>query len=160
MISYSSCCMELVISGPEGISRKVELNTRAITLGRSADNELAYPEDPWLSRYHLSIECKQNQWFIRDCASRNGTYLNSTTLKEPQRLKAGDRISAGHLTIEIADSHPSTEIVSFVPQEAAGSLRGTTIVTNLDKVLSKTVKAAHELHETPLNTIRTVQALI
>lgn len=152
--------MELLISGPEGISRKVDLGARPVTLGRSADNELAYPEDPWLSRYHLAIECKQNEWFIRDCASRNGTYLNSTMLKEPQKLKAGDRISAGHLTIEVATPHISTEIVSFVPQEANGSLRGATIVTNLDKVLSKAVQAAHEPHETPLNTLRTVQALI
>ena len=149
-----------MISGPEGISRKVELGTRAVTLGRSADNELSYPEDPWLSRYHLTIECKQNEWFVKDCASRNGTYLNSAMLKEPQKLKAGDRISAGHLTIEVAGSHVSTEIVSFVPQEADGSMRGATIVTNLDKVLSKAVKAAHEPHETPLNTLRTVQALI
>ncbi|MBV9037650.1 MAG: SpoIIE family protein phosphatase [Acidobacteriaceae bacterium] len=152
--------MELLISGPEGISRKLELSVRPVTLGRSADNELAYPEDPWLSRYHLTIECKQNEWFVKDCASRNGTYLNSATLKEPQKLKVGDRISAGHLTIEVANSHTSTEIVSFVPQEADGSLRGATIVTNLDKVLSKTIKVAHEPHETPLNTLRTVQALI
>ncbi len=152
--------MDLLISGPEGISRKVELSTRAVTLGRAADNALAYPEDPWLSRYHLAIECRQNEWFLKDCASRNGTFLNSTTLKEPHRLKIGDRISAGHLTIEVANSHVSTEIVSFVPHEADGSLRGATIVTSLDKILSKTAKGGHEPSNTSLNTFRVVQALI
>src|SRR4051812_41106291 len=93
--------MELVISGPEGSPTTVPLDKDSLSLGRSPENDLAYPEDPWLSRNHLCFERNQNEWLVKDCASRNGTIVNSTTLKEPHRLAAGDRIYAGHLTIEV-----------------------------------------------------------
>ncbi|MBV9404554.1 MAG: FHA domain-containing protein, partial [Acidobacteriaceae bacterium] len=110
--------MELLISGPEGLSSTVELRKDSLSLGRSADNDLAYPEDPWLSRYHLCFERNDNKWFVRDCASRNGTVVNTESLKEPHRLKHGDRIYAGHLTIEIKDraADQRDKIISFVPQ--------------------------------------------
>ena len=38
--------MELLISGPEGAPTKVELQKTPLSLGRSADNDLAYPQDP------------------------------------------------------------------------------------------------------------------
>src|SRR5438874_747873 len=111
--------MDLIISGPEGGPTKVELQKSPLSLGRSADNDLAYPQDPWLSRYHLAFEKKDSSWWLKDCASRNGTVLNSTSLKEPQRLKAGDRVYAGHLTIEVRDAATDTQkpVISFVPQE-------------------------------------------
>src|SRR5258708_32003680 len=101
--------MDLLISGPEGTPAKVDLDKTPLSLGRSADNDLAYPNDPWLSRYHLSFERKETNWWIKDCASRNGTVLNSTSVKEPQRIKAGDRIYAGHLTIEVRDAGIDTQ---------------------------------------------------
>lgn len=154
--------MELFISGPEGVPTKVELQRTPLSLGRSADNDLAYPQDPWLSRYHLSFERREASWWLKDCASRNGTVLNSTSLKEPQRLKAGDRIYAGHLTIEVRDAATSTQrpVISFVPQEEEKSQHEATIVTSLDKVLGKASGAPRPAREPSLNTSRVVSALI
>ena len=45
--------MELLILGPEGGSSTMALKKDGLSLGRAADNDLAYPNDPWLSRYHL-----------------------------------------------------------------------------------------------------------
>ncbi|HWF45982.1 MAG TPA: FHA domain-containing protein, partial [Bryobacteraceae bacterium] len=96
--------MELLISGPEGSSTTVPLEADAVSLGRSAENDLAYPEDPWLSRSHLRFERQNDKWFVKDCASRNGTIVNATSLKEAHRLRPGDRIYAGHLVIEIRET--------------------------------------------------------
>ncbi len=150
--------MELMISGPEGSSATIELK-KSLSLGRSADNDLAYPEDPWLSRYHLSFDQEDKGWIVKDCASRNGTVVNATTLKEPHRLKPGDRIYAGHLTIEVRDARarPQHTVISFVPQEK--TTREATIVTSLDKVLGKTATTDQQ-KEAPLNTTRVVRALI
>lgn len=128
--------MELVISGPEGSPRSIEL-TQNLSLGRSADNDLAYPQDPWLSRYHLSFETQDGHWFVKDCDSRNGTVINANSLKERRQLRKGDRIYAGHLTIEVRESSriPEPRIVSFVPQERRSTVE--TFVTSLDKVLRK-----------------------
>jgi serine phosphatase RsbU (regulator of sigma subunit) len=147
--------MELLISGPEGAPTKVELQKTPLSLGRSADNDLAYPQDPWLSRYHLAFERRDSGWWLKDCNSRNGTVLNSVSLKDPQRLRGGDRIYAGHLTIEVRDAATETSkpVISFVPQEEEKIQREATIVTSLDKVL-------RPAREQSLNTSRVVSALI
>ncbi len=155
--------MELLISGPEGLSKTVELRKDSLSLGRSADNDLAYPEDPWLSRYHLCFERHENSWFVKDCASRNGTVVNAASLNTPHRLNAGDRVYAGHLTIEVRDrgGDQKKNIISFVPQSEEKSTREATIVTSLDKVLGKAAKSGpHQQAGPTLSTARGVRALI
>ncbi len=99
------------------------LKKYAMRLGRSLDNELAYPEDPWLSRYHLIFELVDNHWFVKDRESRNGTVVNANTLHHPHRLRVGDRIYAGHLTIEVIDAAEPMDVVSFVAS-SEGTPRG------------------------------------
>ena len=155
--------MELLISGPEGPPTNIDLQKPTLSLGRSADNDLAYPEDPWLSRYHLSFEKQDGVWFVKDCASRNGTVINAASLKEPHRMRAGDRIYAGHLTIEVRESAPETSkpVISFVPQEEERITREATIATSLDKLLGKSSSSGVKIErDLTLNTARVVGALI
>jgi serine phosphatase RsbU (regulator of sigma subunit)/pSer/pThr/pTyr-binding forkhead associated (FHA) protein len=171
--------MELLISGPEGSSTTVPLEADAVSLGRSAENDLAYPEDPWLSRSHLRFERQNDKWFVKDCASRNGTIVNATSLKEAHRLRPGDRIYAGHLVIEIRETGAAgsvtgtaqtaapvsksgssvNRLVSFVPQNDQ-FLREATVVTNLEKVLGQTTSQARYSRDSTLSTVRVVRALI
>src|SRR5690348_8481811 len=154
--------MELLISGPEGSPTTVPLEKNPLSLGRSPDNDLAYPEDPWLSRYHLCFERQQSDWLVKDCASRNGTIVNATSLKEPHRLAPGDRIYAGHLTIEVRrlGEKASKRVVSFVAPEDEKSTREATIVTSLDQVLGKTGVPEQKEKDATLNTARVVRSLI
>jgi serine phosphatase RsbU (regulator of sigma subunit) len=156
--------MELLISGPEGSSTNIDLRKPILSLGRSADNDLPYPEDPWLSRYHLTFEKHKDGWFVKDCASRNGTVVNATSLKEPHKLHSGDRIYVGHLTIEVRETLPEVPkpVISFVPQEEERITREATIVTSLDKLLGKSGAApgAKIERDATLNTTRVVAALI
>ncbi len=152
--------LELTISGPEGSRRKCELKNGRVSLGRSADNQLAYPDDPWLSRSHLAFEFDGDSWFVRDCASHNGTVVNSEAIKAPHKLKGGDRIYAGHLVIEVYDRAGSTDIVSFVQRGPGTADRSTTIITSLDKALSRTAQVPGQTREGALTTSRVVQALI
>src|SRR3954447_13386389 len=152
--------LELTISGPEGSRRKFELKNGRVSLGRSVDNQLAYPDDPWLSRSHLAFEFNGDSWFVRDCASHNGTVVNSESIKAPHKLKGGDRIYAGHLVIEVSDRETSSDIVSFVQRGPALSDRSTTFITSLDKALSRTVQLPVPASEGSHNTSKVVQALI
>src|SRR6185437_12984306 len=154
--------MELLISGPNGSPTRVELRNPTLSLGRSAENDLAYPEDPWLSRSHLSFEQNDGDWFVRDCASRNGTVVNATSLKERHKIKAGDRIYAGNLTIEIRESasEPKRPVISFVPREEEKITREATLLTSLDKVLDKAAASDHDARDASLSTSRVVRALI
>ncbi len=155
--------MQLLISGPEGSSTNIELHKPVLSLGRSGDNDLAYPEDPWLSRYHLTFEKNDDAWFVKDCASRNGTVVNAASLKEPHKIRHGDRIYAGHLTIEVRENLAETPkpVISFVPQEEERITREATIVTSLDKLLGKSPAAGARVdRDVMLNTTRVVGALI
>jgi sigma-B regulation protein RsbU (phosphoserine phosphatase) len=154
--------MELVISHPEGAAKTIELTQDTLSLGRSADNDLAYPDDPWLSRYHLCFERKTNGWFVRDCESRNGTVLNAKTLREPKRLRHGDRLYAGNLTIEVREKPALKQVITFVPAaERDETTREATVVTSLDNILRKTgANGQQQDRVSTLNTARVVQALI
>lgn len=154
--------MELLISGPEGAPTRVELRRPVLSLGRSVENDLAYPDDPWLSRSHLSFELREKAWWIKDCASRNGTVLNSASLKEPHRIKAGDRIYAGHLTIEVREPEAPVQrpVISFVSNEEEKVTREATFETSLDQVLGKTIYERRPAKEAPVDQSRVVSALI
>ena len=153
--------MELLISGPKGHSNSIELKKEKLSLGRSADNDLAYPDDPWLSRFHLRFERQSGGWIVTDCKSRNGTIVNSATLKAPHPIKPGDRIYAGHLTIEVRDKESDSRqnVIRFVSQDEEKSTREATIVTSLDKVLNK-ADMSDTRSDSGLHNARFVKALI
>ncbi len=130
--------MELLISALEGPATRLELAKSPLSLGRSADNDLAYPDDPWLSRFHLTFHGQGDMWMVTDCQSRNGTMLNGTPVNETQRIQDGDRIHAGHLTIDVKNAPKVVQrpVISFVPDSEERGTREATIVTSLDKLLT------------------------
>lgn len=145
--------MQLLITGPTGTPSAVDLTDKSLSLGRAVDNDLAYPDDPALSRRHLTIEMDDEGWVVSDCGSRNGTIINDSPLINPHVLKAGDRICVGHLTIDV-NGHRDER-----PRAAAPAPPATTIVTTLDEVLGQTGTAGTVT--TPIvGSTRVVSALI
>jgi sigma-B regulation protein RsbU (phosphoserine phosphatase) len=113
---------ELTIRTPDGKARKLVLDNKDLTLGRSATTDLCYPDDSGLSRQHLVIEIAGNRWQIRDLNSKNGTVVNGQRLgTDSLPLRPGDRISAGHLILEF--EVPGTPTFDG----AAGVLTGTVV---------------------------------
>lgn len=107
-----------------------------LTLGRSTGAELSYPDDAGLSRQHLAFEREGSLWWIRDLGSKNGTLVNGARLSAPRRLEPGDRITAGHMTLEFCPplAQEGTRIVHFVdPQESKPT--GSTVLTTLETAL-------------------------
>lgn len=153
--------MQIVIHGPDGSLKQVKLKNHPISIGRSTDNDFAYPNDLWLSRYHLRFERNGSGWTVKDCKSRNGTVVNNNSLRAKSfTISTGDRIYAGHLTIDVHDTRETSKrVVAFVPQGRELLDRKSTIVTNLDQVLSKT-SAEGALKGTALSNSQAVRALI
>ncbi|HNY42510.1 MAG TPA: SpoIIE family protein phosphatase [Bryobacteraceae bacterium] len=94
------------ITDERGSTRVVALAGGALTVGRSPDNALAYPNDARLSRWHLRFDPQPGGWAVTDLGSKNGTLLNGTRLSAPAQLKPGDRIHAGQLSIDFAANAP------------------------------------------------------
>lgn len=139
---------ELTIRTPDGKARKVPLDNKDLTLGRSASTDLCYPDDAGLSRQHLVIEMAGNRWQIRDLNSKNGTIVNGNPLTSAAHpLKPGDRISAGHLVIEFGSatgsfktSRDSTNSVSsgavvFVDRGSEPISASTTVQASLEGLM-------------------------
>jgi pSer/pThr/pTyr-binding forkhead associated (FHA) protein len=131
---------ELVIRNIDGKNVTVPLDRDRISLGRSSSNELSYPDDAGLSRQHLALTRTNDEWFVEDLGSKNGTLLNGKRVEQKTRFLLGDRISAGHLTIEFADTAAAAaNTVVFVDHGESFSNTSTTVVANLDAVLGPQV---------------------
>jgi len=93
----------LIIEG-EGEEKDSPLQVRPVTgIGRTPDNDLCL-EDPFASGHHALILWREEQWWVEDLESHNGTYLNGEPISGVAPLASGDRIRIGEtwLRFEIA----------------------------------------------------------
>ena len=147
---------ELLVE-PEGApSRTIRLETGRITVGRSSENEISYPDDPVMSRRHLVIERVDDDWWVEDLKSKNGSQLNGDRLTGRCRLQEGDRITVGRLTLVFDNTRElNDQTVVFVDDDTdPGSTTASTSVT----VRPEDVEAALSSPETA-GVIR-IQALV
>ncbi|MEZ5353554.1 MAG: SpoIIE family protein phosphatase [Bryobacteraceae bacterium] len=127
---------ELVIQLPEGPARNLPLEQSRVTLGRSSDNDLAYPDDPILSRRHLAFVLDADEWWAEDLGSKNGTLVNGERLSGRRALAIGDRVQAGRVTLVFEDpAQVSDRTVVFVQDEIADTQRSTSVSVQLNEVL-------------------------
>jgi pSer/pThr/pTyr-binding forkhead associated (FHA) protein len=68
----------------------------SLSIGRSSDNDLIL-RDPFVSKKHLIITKDEDQYFIEDAGSSNGTYVNKQRLVDAVKLNNGDIIGIGDL---------------------------------------------------------------
>lgn len=98
-------------------------STRKITVGRSSENDFAYPDEPAMSRRHMVIESENGDWWIEDLKSKNGTLINGQKLSGRCRLEPNDRITVGRVTIVFAESRPlGDHTVVFVEEDATTAI--------------------------------------
>ena len=58
-------------------------------------------QDDRVSLRHCNIDCIQNQWWVEDLNSTNGTYLNGSLLSTRTVLMNNDQLSLGNIKIVI-----------------------------------------------------------
>jgi pSer/pThr/pTyr-binding forkhead associated (FHA) protein len=128
---------ELLIQCPDGQMKTVPLTGERLSIGRSSAAELCFPEDAGLSRQHFAFENEGEDWTVQDLGSKNGTFVNNIPLKARLILKAGDRITAGHLVIVFSPdaADPNAGVVVFEGGDNS-SPTTSTVVTSLEGALS------------------------
>lgn len=130
---------ELRIHCPNGETKTVRLEADRISLGRSSASEMCFPDDAGLSRQHLTFERDGPEWAVRDLGSKNGTLVNGVRVATRNRLKPGDRITAGHLVIVYEDPNQKSaggNTVVFVESSDSDSPSSSTLITNLEGLLT------------------------
>jgi sigma-B regulation protein RsbU (phosphoserine phosphatase) len=127
---------ELSILTPDGKVTPVKLAEPRIALGRSATNDLSFPEDNGLSRQHLVFQQDAEGWQVVDVGSKNGTVVNGQRIDCPTRLKAGDQILAGHLTMVFDEPGRRFEQTVVVFDGREERTRSTTFATDLTHAIT------------------------
>jgi pSer/pThr/pTyr-binding forkhead associated (FHA) protein len=72
-----------------------------IFLGRDSVCDFTL-EDQTVSSRHARLSYHQNQWWLEDLASTNGTYLNDEAVTTPVVITQGDEIRLGQVGVKIA----------------------------------------------------------
>jgi pSer/pThr/pTyr-binding forkhead associated (FHA) protein len=71
-----------------------------LTIGRSAENDVALTWDKEVSRLHATIEHIGEEWtFVDDGRSHNGSFIDGTRVQGRQRLRDGDTIALGRTIV-------------------------------------------------------------
>ena len=79
-----------------------------IVIGRSSELDMVLVED-MVSRRHSKITVTNDQIFIQDLGSTNGTFVNGEKIKRA-RLSEGDRILIGTSIIKLVATDHSTDV--------------------------------------------------
>jgi pSer/pThr/pTyr-binding forkhead associated (FHA) protein len=96
------------------------VNDKPIIVGRSSDLDMVLVED-MVSRKHARITMQQDQIWIEDLGSTNGSFVNGEKIKRA-RLKEGDRVLIG------------TSILKVIAGEGAQRADSTDAKANLENV--------------------------
>jgi hypothetical protein len=103
--------LKLKGEGPQETYPLQEINL----IGRAKDNTVCIDEAT-VSGYHARLSYRQDQWWLEDLGSRNGTLLNDMPVMEPVVVAFSDEIHFGNVCLRfVAGPIPEiTETVSVV----------------------------------------------
>lgn len=75
--------------------REMLIGTGIVTIGRVSDNTISFSHDSNVSRYHVEIEARGDDYYLIELGSSNGTTVNGEKITGERRLKEGDLIILG-----------------------------------------------------------------
>jgi len=76
------------------------LEQQEVGLGRDLASEIAI-SDPEVSRHHARFFMQDENFFVEDLGSTNGTFLNGVRVSSPQQLRQGDVITFGEKIVMV-----------------------------------------------------------
>jgi hypothetical protein len=88
---------KLVVVGSPALEQgdTVTLDSHALRVGRSGDNELPIESDEYASAHHARFEPRRDGVYVEDIGSTNGTFVNGIRLTRERRLAPGDVVRIG-----------------------------------------------------------------
>ncbi|RMH69086.1 MAG: GAF domain-containing protein [Gemmatimonadetes bacterium] len=111
----------LIYTDEHGKEHQVPIERSKLLIGRSKDNDLALL-DIYVSRYHAKITVESDRYYIEDCGSTYGTYVNGTQEKRVL-LEYGDEIKVGETVLHfVSDEVEQTneQLAQLVNKQNAG----------------------------------------
>jgi FHA domain len=72
-----------------------------LTIGRSSDCTVPLPGDNFVSQVHARVFLLENEYWVEDLGSTNGTLMNGRKLSGPAPVRRGDRLQVGRTVLEL-----------------------------------------------------------
>ncbi len=125
--------MILKYNKPDGSKQAFPLSDKPVTIGRSPKADIVL-EDERASRLHCGIRLIDDEYHVKDLASKNGTYLNDERI-EADVLKVGDKIRVGGtvITVEKEGSQGTTTALTEMQEAMKGGKGYDTILKEIVK---------------------------
>ena len=82
---------------PDHAPRRYRLRP-VMSIGRTTANTVIL-DNTYTSSQHALVTHRNNQWWVEDLQSRNGTLVNSVQIDEPTVVTVGDTITIGDATL-------------------------------------------------------------
>jgi hypothetical protein len=83
----------VIRAGGGRVGESFAVDHERMSIGRRPDAEV-FLDDVTVSRDHALLIRRGEQWYLDDCGSLNGTYVNRSRI-ESQRLEEGDEVQIG-----------------------------------------------------------------
>jgi FHA domain len=83
----------VIRAGGGRVGESFAVDNDRMSIGRRPDAEV-FLDDVTVSRDHALLIHRGEQWYLDDCGSLNGTYVNRSRI-ESQRLEEGDEVQIG-----------------------------------------------------------------
>lgn len=121
----------LAVCNERRIAFPLSENLTEVTAGSLPDNAIYLPYKG-ISRRHFSLVQKEKGWMLQDLGSTNGTLLNGQPIATAVRLKPGDVIQAGAVTLHAETAPEDMQKVSL--SESSGVPADPRQTDKLDKI--------------------------
>ena len=77
------------------VGDEFDLDSRPLTVGRGAQNDVSIAGDEFASARHVRIEPRRDGVWVSDVGSTNGTYVNGVRIDRPRKLARDDVVRVG-----------------------------------------------------------------
>ncbi|MGI9157124.1 MAG: FHA domain-containing protein FhaB/FipA, partial [Marmoricola sp.] len=78
----------------------IPLDRAPLLIGRGTDAAIRLDDD-YVSTRHARIASNEDQWYVEDLGSTNGTYVGSTRITAPTTLTLGSQVRIGKTILEL-----------------------------------------------------------
>lgn len=112
---------KLTITSPEFLGQSCELPDGRFSIGRAQRNMLII-SDSSVSSEHCELLINGNEVILRECGSRNGTFVNGNRLQSQCQVKHGQSIRLGNVEARL-ELDKEIEDQSFTSVTAINSLK-------------------------------------
>ena len=145
----------MVIQGAQQ-GQRFALDQEVVRCGRDSSNTICM-DDTEISRQHVEIRCKNDEYSLVDLGSSNGTYLNGREISHA-KLSAGDRIQIGQTVLLFATgatvaSEDLARKISMITQKSSDGSSSSRILKSISQAEGS--QFFHQLEGADIGRLRT-----